>query len=98
MTIADELSRRLKLWEQISAGDAANVEPSALRSIRVYGGAQGIWVDKTMTGTLSPDGQGVTVSILHTGRHYPDDLAVRSDGFANRRFNERGCGALLLAA
>jgi hypothetical protein len=46
MTVADELSRRLKLWEQISAGDAANAEPSALRSVRVYGGAQGIWVDK----------------------------------------------------
>jgi putative restriction endonuclease len=48
---------------------------AALRSMRVYGGAQGIWVDKATTGTLSPDGQGITVSILHTGRHYPDDLS-----------------------
>jgi putative restriction endonuclease len=75
MTVADEHSRRLKLWEQISAGDATNVEPSALRSMRVYGGAQGIWVDKTRTGELPSDGQGVTVGILHTGRHYPDDLS-----------------------
>src|SRR5215469_2817572 len=75
MTVADELSRRFKLWEQISAADAANAEPSALRSMGVYGGAQGIWADKRTTGTLSPDGQGVTVSILHTGRHYPDDLS-----------------------
>jgi putative restriction endonuclease len=75
MTVADELSRRVKLWEQISAGDAANAEASTLRSMRVYGGAQGIWVDKATTGTLSPDGQGITVSILHTGRHYPDDLS-----------------------
>ena len=75
MTVADELSRRLELWERISAGDAANTEPSALRFMRVYGGAQGIWVDKKTTGTLFPDGQGVTVSILHTGRHYPDDLS-----------------------
>ena len=75
MTVADELSRRLELWEQISAGDAANAEPTALRSIRLYGGAQGIWVDKITTAPLSPDGQGVTVSILHTGRHYPDDLS-----------------------
>jgi hypothetical protein len=75
MSIPDELSRRLKLWEQISAGDATNTGPSALRSMRVYGGAQGIWVDKTTTGTLSQDRQGVTVSILHTGRHYPDDLS-----------------------
>jgi putative restriction endonuclease len=43
--------------------------------MRVYGGAQGIWVDKMTTAPLSPDGQGVTVSILHTGRHYPDDLS-----------------------
>jgi len=75
MTVADELSRRLELWERISAGDAANAEPTALRSMRVYGGAQGIWVDKMTTAPLSPDGQGVTVSILHTGRHYPDDLS-----------------------
>src|SRR5262249_4542280 len=34
---------------------------------------QGIWVDKKTTGTLARD--GVTVSILHTGRHYPDDLS-----------------------
>jgi hypothetical protein len=75
MTVADELSRRLELWERISAGDAANTEPSALRFMRVCGGAQGIWVDKKTTGTLFPDGQGVTVSILHRGRHYPDDLS-----------------------
>ena len=75
MSVADELSRRLKLWDQISAGDISNVEPNALRFMRVYGGAQGIWVDKTTTATVSADGQGVTVSILHTGRHYPDDLS-----------------------
>jgi putative restriction endonuclease len=75
MTVADELSRRLQLWEKISAGDAANVEPNTLRSVRLYGGAQGIWVDKKATGTLSFDGHGVTVSVLHTGRHYPDDLS-----------------------
>jgi hypothetical protein len=40
MTVADELSRRVKLWEQISAGDASNAEASTLRSMRVYGGAQ----------------------------------------------------------
>ncbi len=36
--------------------------------LRAYGGAQGIWVDKKNTRHLSIDGQGVTVSILHTGR------------------------------
>src|SRR6516164_4344217 len=75
MTIADELARRFKLWEQI-AGDADNVDPSTLRSAFIYGGAQGIWVDKKTTGALATGGHGVTVSILHTGRHYPDDLSV----------------------
>jgi putative restriction endonuclease len=46
-----------------------------LRQLGIYGGAQGIWVDKARTASLSPDGNGVTVSILHTGRHYPDDLS-----------------------
>jgi putative restriction endonuclease len=73
---ADELSRRLEPWEQSSAGDAANAEPSILRSMRVYGGARGTWVDKITTAPLSPDGQGIAVSILYTGQqHYPDDLS-----------------------
>ena len=76
-TVADELARRLKLWKQILAEDAENADPSTLRSALVYGGAQGIWVDKKTTGSLARDGHGATVSILHTGRHYPDDL---SDG------------------
>jgi putative restriction endonuclease len=73
MTVADELARRLRLWEQVSEGDAGDADPSMLRSSLVYGGAQGIWVDKKTTGALAKD--GVTVSILHTGRHYPDDLS-----------------------
>lgn len=45
----------------------------ALRDLGVYGGAQGIWVDKATTGHLAAD--GVTVGLLHTGRHYPDDVS-----------------------
>jgi hypothetical protein len=71
----DELQRRLHLWAQVCAVDANSIEPSALRSMLVYGGAQGIWVDKKNTESVSPDGRGVAVSILHTGRHYPDDLS-----------------------
>jgi hypothetical protein len=32
-------------------------------------------VDKKTTGALTMDGHGVAVGILHTGRHYPDDLS-----------------------
>ena len=75
VNIGDELERRLQLWAQIRAADATDIEPNMLRSMMVYGGAQGIWVDKKQTAMLSADGRGVTVSILHTGRHYPDDLS-----------------------
>jgi len=67
-----ELQRRINLWAQVNAD---NIEPKTLRSLLIYGGAQGIWVDKRNTKSLSTDGQGVTVSILYTGRHYPDDLS-----------------------
>jgi hypothetical protein len=93
MTVADELSRRVKLWEQISAGDATNAEASTLRSMRVYGGAQGIWVDKATTGTLSPDGQGITVSILHTGRKPEQAPSVPAINYRITDETELGKGA-----
>ena len=74
-TLSGELARRHDLWARVSALDPYNAEPGTLHTLRVYGGAQGIWVDKKNTSPLSTDGQGVTVSILHTGRHYPDDLS-----------------------
>jgi putative restriction endonuclease len=37
--------------------------------------AQGIWVDKTHTASPDTGPDGVTVGILHTGRHYADDLS-----------------------
>ena len=42
----------------------------------VYGSAQGIWVDKTRTtGRFTPSGGGITVSVVHTGASYADDLS-----------------------
>lgn len=40
--------------------------------MRVYGGAQGVWVDKARTSALATS--GVAVGLRHTGRHYADDL------------------------
>ena len=73
--IQQELNWRLSRWAEIQARDEEDLEPRWLRELGVYGGAQGIWVDKTRTKFLSGDGIGVTVGILHTGRHYPDDLS-----------------------
>ena len=66
----EERERRLGLWDTVK-GLGLDISARSLRDLGVYGGAQGIWVDKTRTGNLAPD--GVTVGLLHTGRHYPDD-------------------------
>jgi len=70
---AQELKHRKQLWNQlVSAGNTKEVNPPLLRQLGIYGGAQGIWVDKTRTAALIAS--GVTVSVLHTGRYYDDDL------------------------
>lgn len=43
--------------------------------MNIYGGAQGIWVDKGQTSNPQIGRDGATVAILHTGRHYNDDLS-----------------------
>lgn len=76
MTLQDEeREHRLGLWRELRAVDPDNLSASTLRDLGVYGGAQGIWVDKARTATIATNGSGVTVSLLHTGRHYPDDIS-----------------------
>jgi putative restriction endonuclease len=70
-----ELQRRRELWEDIQTSDPANTVPKALRNMSVYGGAAGIWRDKKRTSHLPSAAEGVAVSLLHTGRHYADDLS-----------------------
>jgi hypothetical protein len=72
---SDERLHRKRLWAELSAHDLGDLEPKLLRDLGIYGGAQGIWVDKARTGPLTRSGAGATVSILHTGKHYPDDLS-----------------------
>jgi len=57
-------------------GSTDSVEPQRLRQLGIYGGAQGIWVDKRRTSRITPDGAGVAVGLLHTGSSYPDDLST----------------------
>jgi putative restriction endonuclease len=70
-----ERDRRLSLWQREKATSADELNAKLLRDLRVYGGAQGIWVDRESTSSVSPNIASVTVSILHTGEHYPDDLS-----------------------
>ncbi len=75
-SVRQELGLRRELWETLLAeGGPQGVAPSRLRELGIYGGAQGCWVDKKRTQHLTDDRTGVTVRVLHTGRHYADDLS-----------------------
>jgi len=75
VTVDAERERRIALWRSLSQQDRDALEPSHLRALGVYGGAQGIWVDKANTAMSDEAPAGITVSILHTGRHYDDDVS-----------------------
>jgi len=76
--IVQERARREAMWARlVAAGGPAGLPAGLLREVGAYGGAQGIWVDANRTRGIHREG-GVTVSLLHTGRHYADELS--SDG------------------
>jgi putative restriction endonuclease len=75
--VQDERQHREALWQSlIAVGSPENVAPGLLRELGIYGGAQGVWVDKARTARLTTDGVGATVGLLHTGVHYSDDLSA----------------------
>jgi hypothetical protein len=47
--VASEANRRFELWKTLSKERLDDIEPARLRDLGVYGGAQGIWVDKART-------------------------------------------------
>jgi len=64
------------MWADLqAAGDPSRLSPQLLRELGIYGGAQGIWVDAERTRGIDGGG-GITVSLLHTGRHYADELST----------------------
>jgi len=74
-----ERQRREILFSELDKrkDDNGLVAASDLQELRIFKGGRGIWWDKEITGSVfSP---GATVSLLHTGRHYDDDL---EDDFA----------------
>src|SRR5262249_1457621 len=65
-TIDQELAHRREMWNLLLENGGPNgVAPEALRTLGIYGGAQGIWVDKARTGELTDDGHRITVSLTH---------------------------------
>jgi putative restriction endonuclease len=77
-TPKDELDRRATLWQTILGEPEPNSLPkSRLRELTLYGGAQGIWVDAARTrAIIGAEDHGATVSVLHTGKSYADDLST----------------------
>ena len=77
--IAQELNHRMEIWRKLKEiGGARSVVPGIIRRLGIYGGAQGIWVDKQRTAQLTADRVGVAVGLLQTGASYADDFS--SDG------------------
>ncbi len=77
-SIDGERSRRLSLWAELAtAGTGRGVTPARIREVGLWPGRyqRGIWYDKKTTASVDPAGNGITVSVLHTGVHYPDDLS-----------------------
>ena len=68
-----ELERRLELYARANLKAKAGLNtPEDLKELGIYGGASGVWVNKTITSMLDP--VGVAVGLLHTGKHYDDDI------------------------
>jgi len=76
--LMNEFERRDRLWREVQKFPLAEVSPSYIRKKYIYRGQAGIYTNKEITSSLTADSSGVAVSILHTGKHYPDELT--SDG------------------
>lgn len=68
-----ELHYRLEILAKAQALESwPLLSPREVRDLGVYGGASGVWVDKTRTQKFAEE--GVAVGLLHTGQHYDDDI------------------------
>ena len=71
--VENELLHRLDILARAQALDSwPLLSPGEVRDLGIYGGASGVWVDKTRTQEFAHE--GVAVGLLHTGRHYDDDI------------------------
>jgi len=71
-----ESKRRYELWNQLKQFPLGEVNASDINNKNIYRGQAGIYCDKKYTSSLTNNGSGVAVSILHTGRHYSDELTA----------------------
>ena len=75
MTPLEEAKRRQGLWVQLTRrSNGKGLPPALLRELGIYGGGQGIWVNKALTINIDGAEDGVAVAVLHNGSSYDDDL------------------------
>lgn len=73
--IKQEYELRRDIWNQLlQRGGQNNVLPNVIRDLGFYRGQAGIFADRERTSPLTGGHVGVTVSVLHTGSAYPDDV------------------------
>jgi hypothetical protein len=71
----NEIRHRHKLWEQLEGERDPNAAGSKiLRNLGIYRGQAGIYMNKPRTSEVIGGKHGITVSVMHTGSEYPDDL------------------------
>lgn len=71
--VEKELHHRLDILAKAQSLESwPLLSPGEVRDLGIYGGASGVWVDKTRTQEFAKE--GVAVGLLHTGRHYDDDI------------------------
>jgi hypothetical protein len=74
--VAAELALRMEKWQSLhDGGGPRDVTKKLIRDLGIYGGAQGVWVDSDRTRGIAQNAAGVAMGLLHTGRHYADDLS-----------------------
>ena len=72
-SIEREIARRLDAWEKLQkSSNWPLVTSREVRDLGILGGYSGVWVDKNVTSSVAPE--GVAVGLLHTGKHYDDDI------------------------
>lgn len=77
MNLEDELNWRLKQFKELQEHPNWPMIPSKeLNERRIYFGGRGIWFDKNRTDKIVEG--GIAVGLLHTGKHYPDDISETS--------------------
>jgi hypothetical protein len=69
--ISDEIFWRGRAYQYILSNNTnGNIPPTLLRDEKVYGGAAGVWCDRTRT--IKINNKGICVSILNIGDNYND--------------------------